>query len=108
MGNGKRHQGDKTISPVLQYAPMKTISEIACYITFPAARFRKSICAKGDGMQSICGGDSGGPLIDAKSHCLIGIASYATGCDRGLPQGFTQISLHLPWIKKITGITCKR
>lgn len=111
IGNGLMHTNDKDLAPILQYAPLKTISLLRCVPFFPMIAFRKSvICSKGLKKQSICNGDSGGPLIEAKSKNLIGISSFgsAFGCGIGLPQGFTRVSAYLPWIKKVTGIDCKK
>lgn len=111
IGNGLMHTGDKDLAPILQYAPLKTISLLRCVIFYPIVAFRKSIiCSKGEQKQSICNGDSGGPLIEAKSRNLIGISSFgsAFGCEIGLPQGFTRVSAFLPWIKEVTGVECKK
>lgn len=90
IGNGLMHSKDKDLAPILQYAHLKTISLLQCVPFFPIVAFRKSvICSKGLQKQSVCNGDSGGPLIEAKSQNLIGITSFgsAFGCELGLPQG---------------------
>lgn len=87
IGNGSMHPKEKNVASTLQYAHMKTISNIKCSIFVPKAASRKSvICAQGEEKQSICHGDSGGPLIGSN---LIGITSFSSahfGCN-GAPQG---------------------
>lgn len=90
IGNGLMHSNDKELAPILQYADLKTVSMLQCVPFFPIIAFRKSvICSKGVQKQSVCNGDSGGPLIEAKSRNLIGVTSFgsAFGCEMGLPQG---------------------
>lgn len=111
IGNGLMHTKDKDLAPILQYAPLKTITLLQCLPYFPIVAFRKSIiCSKGEGKRSICNGDSGGPLIEAKSRNLIALSSFgsAFGCESGLPQGFTRVTAYLPWIKEVTGIACQK
>lgn len=95
IGNGLMHTNDKDLAPILQYAPMKTVSLLKCLPFFPIIAFRKSvICSKGAEKQSVFNGDSGGPLIQTKSQNLVGITSFgsAFGCEVGLPQGFTKVN----------------
>lgn len=134
IGNGLMHTKDKDLAPILQYAQLKTVSLLQCLPFFPIIAFRKSvICVKGLERQSVCNGDSGGPLIEANSKNLIGVTSFgsAFGCELGMPQGkkkfkikvveillqltnhhiftgFTRISSYLPWIEEVTGIGCKK
>lgn len=56
-------------------------------------------------------GDSGGALIETSTGNIIGITSFGTGmfgCDSGAPQGFTHVPEFIPWIERITGITCRK
>lgn len=90
IGNGLMHSSDKDLAPILQYANLKTISLLKCVPFFPIIAFRKSVlCVKGLEKESVCNGDSGGPLIEAQSKNLIGVTSFgsAFGCELGLPQG---------------------
>lgn len=90
IGNGLMHTKDKDLAPILQYAQLKTVSLLQCLPFFPIIAFRKSvICVKGLERQSVCNGDSGGPLIEASSKNLIGVTSFgsAFGCELGMPQG---------------------
>lgn len=108
IGNGLMHDSDKTIAPTLQYTSLKTVSIAKCLPSFPFLLFRKNvICVKGQEKRSACRGDSGGPLIAADSRALIGLTSFgsAMGCELGLPQGFTRVSSHLPWITEVSGIS---
>lgn len=112
MGNGLLHAKSKDIAPTLQYVHMKTISKKQCFPYMPITAFRKTvICAKGEENQSICDGDGGSPLIEAASQNLVGIAAFRSkdySCDSGAPNAFTHVSLYLPWIEQITGVTCKK
>lgn len=108
IGNGVLNTTDKTIAPILQHANLTITSWLRCQLSFPILMFRKSvICAKGNEKQSVCFGDSGGPLIDKKSRALVGVASFVSGsgCNHGFPQGFTNIPSYIYWIKTITGIS---
>lgn len=107
IGNGLMHTNDKTIAPILQWAPLKTISQFECLPKFPFLLFRKSvICARGADKESTCRGDSGGPLVSKKDTSLVGLTSFgsAEGCELGIAQGYTQLQSYLPWIGKTTGI----
>ena len=68
------------------------------------------ICAGDeDGGESICGGDSGGPLIVPKSSTddtavVIGASSFVSGAAYGCgakryPSVFTYVTNYLDWIK---------
>lgn len=67
-----------------------------------------TICAKGNEKESVCNGDSGGPLVlKSDNRTLIGVTSFgrASGCDDGIPQGFSRITSYLQWIEESTGMT---
>lgn len=91
IGNGLTHAEADDLSDTLQFAYMKTISKFKCFLSLFMVSFHKSmICAKGEENQSICKGDSGGPLIEAKSRSLVGISSFLSshyGCGEGIAQG---------------------
>lgn len=111
IGNGLTKDTDKTIAPILQYTQLQTMTMGECVLSYPILLFRKSVvCARGIQRRSVCRGDSGGPLVTADTNQLIGISSFVNllGCEAGVPQGFTRVSAHLEWIKKVTEITCKK
>lgn len=77
VGNGAI--SDKTkISPQLNFAILKTETVKVCRNVYPTNFWRKSvICASNQLLnQSICRGDSGGPLIDIFNNTLIGVACF--------------------------------
>lgn len=49
-----------------------------------------------------CHGDEGDPLVSNKQ--LIGVASWAKSCVRGVPDGYTRIAEFLVWIRKVSGV----
>ena len=63
------------------------------------------ICAGGKQNQDSCGGDSGGPLLDAgddRNHPLTiyGIVSSGSRlCGTGLPGVYTRVDHYIDWIK---------
>lgn len=111
MGNGARWSQDQETPRNLRYIVMETVSLLSCFIKFnPAVALRSDVlCAEGQQEQGICFGDSGGPLFEAKSQSLVGIASFGSPywvCDWGMPSVFTKVSQFVGWINKITGIKC--
>lgn len=119
IGNGSIHptaedvasKWTKNIAPILQFAHMKTLSKNKCFLHHPIVAFRKSIiCTKGKEEQSVCRGDLGSPLIDAKSQKLVGISSFGSHLNKcnGTPQLFTHAPEYIEWIGKMTGVACKK
>lgn len=51
-----------------------------------------------------CGKDTGGPLVDAQGNC-IGIASWSTGCARGLPDIYAKLWTAIPFYRQASGGT---
>ena len=58
-------------------------------------------------------GDSGGPLVTkagmtkaGQAWNQVGIVSFgsSSGCETGLPAGFTRVEYYLDWIKSETGM----
>lgn len=79
MGNGAT-SNTGIVSPQLQFAVLKTLPMKTCRKKFSFLFWRKSvICAidKENG-QSVCMGDSGGPLLRVSDRTLIGISSFIT------------------------------
>lgn len=118
IGNGKMRSKAKgkskteSVQSPLHYTQLKTISQLKCFRQLPIIAFRSSIvCANGEQKQSICIGHSGSPLVDRETKDLVGISSFGLslfGCQRDVSQGFTRVSPYLPWIEKVTGITCRK
>lgn len=108
IGNGLVHTKADDIAPILQYASMRTVSKERCSQYIPIPPFRKSIiCAKGIENQSVCRGDSGGPLIDASNLNLVGIASFGSHLNNcNGPQSFTHVPKYIQWIEDIAGVAC--
>lgn len=105
-GFGVVIQTDADIPPIMQWAPLQTISNYECHRRFPANIIlrRTILCAYGQERQSGCIGDSGGPL-NIENNIVIGISSFVLGsCDQGLPTIFVRVSIYLNWIEHTTGI----
>ena len=65
---------------------------------------RGIICTTGKvpEIQSTCHGDSGGPLMrqdmETGNIQVIGIITNGLGCSSVVPNSFTKVSKHVPWI----------
>lgn len=80
IGHG-RTSNNGGISMPLNYVPMKSIPLQNCSFSFPVMKDHDSfVCVNGenkdDTTQSICVGDSGGPLITKSDNTLIGVANF--------------------------------
>merc|ERR1719180_494792 len=71
------------------------------------------VCIDTAGGRGSCNGDSGGPLVQKASGkaagdqwTQVGIVSFgsSSGCETGLPAGFTRTEYYLDWIKSETGM----
>ncbi|RZC40182.1 Trypsin domain containing protein, partial [Asbolus verrucosus] len=83
-----------------------TITNFECTLTYGLQIKNTMICAKDNGNEGICVGDTGGPLVhitEEGSHFLIGIASFYNGRECGTtdPSGFTRTSDYIHWIHMI-------
>lgn len=56
------------------------------------------ICVTSGYGSGVCNGDSGGPIVLAKSNIQVGIASWVAGCAGALPDVFTRVSNYTSWI----------
>lgn len=65
--------------------------------------YEGTLCAFARKGQGVCNGDSGGPL--AVNEQLVGVASWAKDCARGVPDGYVRISMFLKWIREISGVS---
>lgn len=63
-----------------------------------------TLCAFARDGRGVCCGDSGSPLV--ANGQIIGLAAWtkAWKCGRGLPDGYTRISVFMDWIRKVSGI----
>ncbi|XP_061395913.1 serine protease 1-like [Musca vetustissima] len=103
-----RTSDDSTVSPNLNYVPLKIISNTLCAATYGSSVVTSNtICVATTGGTSTCQGDSGGPLVLESNQVLVGVTSFvaAAGCAEGYPSGFVRVTSYLQWIKAITGIS---
>lgn len=101
------HGKHSDLAPQLQWAPLEIITNSQCGRYYNLVMAGTIICAQGQRKESVCYGDSGGPLIlRSDNSTLIGVTSFGhnSGCNLGIPQGFTRITSFKRWIKQITGI----
>jgi len=105
------HLFDFDLPEKLQYQNTKTMQYGSCVAAYANGlkdddrlkdiqrRFRNTniICTNSAKGQGICLGDFGSPLVS--NGTLIGIASWTTGCDSGLPDVYTKIYPHMKWIQ---------
>ena len=62
-----------------------------------------------NGTESVCNGDSGGPLTVASGltgrHILVGLTSYGlTDCLTPFPAVFTRVTYYLDWIAAVISL----
>ncbi|XP_044261481.1 chymotrypsin BI-like [Tribolium madens] len=111
-GWGKTRANDTSISPLLNYVTLTTISNEECQKEYgmTGVIFEEMMCAGSgsDPVQAPCHGDSGGPLVidfDKKPK-HVAIASFVSnsGCESRIPSGYTRTAAYLDWIKEKTGL----
>lgn len=90
----------------LQYARLMVAPNAVCRPLYnPGVVRDTTLCAQGATGQSVCNGDSGGPMVLARDgRTLVGVTSFGhvRGCNAGLPQGFVRVTMFLPWIRHVT------
>lgn len=94
-----------SVSSTLQYTYLTGLTFNECKAAH-GVFIDSMLCGKSATGSSICGGDSGGPLISSGSiPTLIGVNSYVqtASCVNDV-QGFTRIDSYLDWISYYTGI----
>lgn len=108
VGNGffsEKHR----VAPILQWAPMITVSFIECAKYNPFVVFHRNqntICAVNIEGRTIRKGDSGGPLI--RNGRLIGITSFVPANNElTSPHGFVNVIDYHGWISNITNLPLK-
>lgn len=104
-GWGKIKSGE-THSERLQFARLIVVSNAICRPLYNPFVVRDStLCAHGLNRQSVCNGDSGGPMVLARDgRTLVGVTSFGhvRGCHTGMPTGFVRVTSFLPWIRYST------
>lgn len=88
------------VASTLQFASLNVISNQECKMTYATVIQPTTLCAVGPQQQSTCNGDSGGPLILADEHVLVGVTSFGhvMGCESGIAVGFSRVTSYLQWI----------
>ncbi|XP_067644682.1 collagenase-like [Eurosta solidaginis] len=107
VASGWGPTSDKTtsLSPVLQFAYLKVISNEECAERYSdidtGMLFTSTVNRIG-----VCHGDSGGPLVLFSSNIQIGIISFHSpnGCEDGYPSGHARVTSYLNWIQTNTGL----
>ncbi|RZC37417.1 brachyurin [Asbolus verrucosus] len=107
-GWGKTSDNNTSISNVLNYVNLSTISNEECQAAYGTKIFPEMVCALGENIQSPCSGDSGGPVVvDASTNPKqVAITSFVSdlGCQSGTPSGYTRTTYYRDWIKSKTNI----
>ncbi|XP_064546279.1 serine protease 3-like [Drosophila montana] len=107
-GWGKTSDSATSVTNVLQYQTFDVVSVATCQATYGSlTASSKVICIATPNKSSTCNGDSGGPLVLESSGKLIGVTSFvsSSGCESGLPAGFTRVTSFLDWIKTNSGVS---
>ncbi|KAF5293470.1 hypothetical protein FQA39_LY02955 [Lamprigera yunnana] len=107
-GWGKTSDPSATVSPILNFVNLNTISNEDCTIAYGGIVVDGTLCCRGNPEHSTCNGDSGGPLFEYDSEEKphhIGVVSFVhmAGCDSGYPSGYTRTSSYISWIESYTG-----
>lgn len=104
-GWGRTSNGDSHAQR-LQFARLQLVSNAICRPLYNPFVIRDStLCAHGVNRQSVCNGDSGGPMVLARDgKTLVGVTSFGhiRGCHSGMPSGFVRVTSFLPWIRYAT------
>ncbi|KAM4700136.1 chymotrypsin-like elastase family member 1 [Discoglossus pictus] len=94
-----------SIPAILQQAPLPAVAHSTCSTSSYWGSTVKTtmVCAGGNGVQSGCFGDSGGPLNCAVNgvYQVHGVTSFvsSSGCNAYLkPTVFTRVSAYISWI----------
>ncbi|XP_069688317.1 transmembrane protease serine 9-like [Periplaneta americana] len=109
-GWGKNSDSASGITAQLQYVDLTVITNQECNSVYGIIT-SGMLCVSTPGGRSTCSGDSGGPLIHSQNggYVQIGVVSFvaSSGCESGLPAGFTRVTSYLDWIQSNTGIATK-
>lgn len=91
----------------MQYTDLKVIDNQECIREYSSKIVKSSvICAKGVQHETVCSGDSGGPLALKGTKTVVGVTSFgpSDGCLISVAGGFSRVTHYLDWIKENTGI----
>jgi len=112
-GWGKPSDSAGGISPVLRMvSDLPVITNSDCNDVYGIVG-SGVVCIDTTGGKGSCNGDSGGPLVTkagmtkaGQAWNQVGIVSFgsSSGCETGLPAGFTRVEYYLDWIKSETGM----
>lgn len=89
----------------MEYLNVNTTTNAACTLLHSTHKrniYAGTICADAKKQSGPCREDEGSPM--ATNNQLIGVVSWFSECDDGLPAGYTRVSEFLPWIKEISGV----
>jgi len=91
----------------LQVATVDFITQSECLKMIGEFDIHGRMCA-GTGDTDSCSGDSGGPLV--ADGVQYGIVSYgvSTGCGKGIPGIYAEVSCYLGWVGETTGLDVGR
>lgn len=110
-GWGKKGDSE-SLTPIMQVQLLTIITNDKCSKYYKSNVFETDMCAQGLNRESVCDGDSGGPLCLENTNILVGVTSYyhGTSCESGYPSGFMRITKYLDWIEQTINrsLTIKR
>ncbi|XP_014672860.1 PREDICTED: trypsin-4-like [Priapulus caudatus] len=99
-----RISGNGPTSSVLLKADQVIVSGEACQAYYGSFVQPAGMICSGQGKQTVCSGDSGGPLWVMQNYepALVGVTSWSVnGCQiAGYPDGFARVTYYYPWIMK--------
>ncbi|KAM7356559.1 chymotrypsin BI-like [Cochliomyia hominivorax] len=95
-GWGKLHDFDNSKTNILHYGDVLITPNLMCEL--PYAVDETMICSVG--LQSVCNGDSGGPLavLEGNNYVLVGITSFGSALACELPAVYTRVTSYIAWI----------
>ncbi|KAJ8720265.1 hypothetical protein PYW07_012308 [Mythimna separata] len=90
-----------SLTQTVKSVTLQVITNQVCANTYSVIQSHH-LCTSGAGGIGICGGDTGGPLVATVNNrrILIGVGSFTanSGCQAGLPSGFTRVTSFINWI----------
>lgn len=99
VGWGYMHPAGQ-LSDTLRTMRTLIIGPRECQAALPQMQLneRRNLCTLAGAGRGICHGDSGGPLIAASGHRLLGVVSQAVPCATGVPDVHTRVAEYVAWI----------